>query len=384
MNRLSSFIFSSSRDTPVRLGSALLLGVWVVIGLVVIDTLINIVFSYPSDPKELNPARLQSYFDYGRSQEGKLRRMTRPDRSQTAPITLAGWYEPLQVGEPPASSGKKTVTFYGMSHAVNLAHALGRTSKAYVPRIVAGPGATANWAYGAYLRDRGGGTSRAVVLALMSGNLPMINTESAMTWNTDFAMPYTSDRFVLTDGQLQVIHPPYSSFDQYVQTLYDGKKWTEALHEFAQHDTIYDPLVVRASFLDHSAFFRLFRRAYAQRVIRDAKRAVLDRRGYNPDSDAIKVARKIVQDFAAQARRDGMIPVIFLVNLFGDSDYLYQAIRPVLERDEIPYLSSHTIASPSDPRKYLRDSHFTPEIDDEMARALEDVINRSNRPAAQK
>jgi hypothetical protein len=212
----------------------------------------------------------------------------------------------------------------------------------------------------------------------------MINTQSAMTWNTDFAMPYTSDRFILTDGQLQAIHPPYASFDQYVQTLYNGRKWTEALDAFAKHDAIYDPFIVRASILDHSAFFRLFRRAYAQRVVRDAKRAALDRRGYNPDSDAVRVAQKIVQDFAAQARRDGMTPVVFLVNLFGDSDYLYQAMKPALERDGIPYLSSHTIASPADPRKYLRDSHFTPEVDDEMARALENVIDRAGRRSDQK
>jgi hypothetical protein len=189
---------------------------------------------------------------------------------------------------------------------------------------------------------------------------------------------------VLRDGQLQAVHPPYSSFDQYVRALYDEKKWAEALGEFAKYDSIYDAFIVRASFLDHSAFVRLFRRAYAQRTIRDARHAVLDRRGFNPDSDEIKVAQKIVQEFAAQARRDGIIPVVFVVNLLGDSDYLYQAIRPALERDKIAFLSSHTIASPSDPRKYLRDSHFTPAIDDEMARALEDIINRSDRRADQK
>src|SRR5262249_48116163 len=158
---------------------------------------------------------------------------------------------------------------------------------------------------------------------------------------------------MLKDGQLEAIHPPYSSFDQYVQALYDQKEWADALREFSKYDSIYDAFIVRASFLDHSAFVRLFRRAYAPRVIRDAKRDVLDRRGYNPDSDAIRVAQKMVQEFASQARRDGIIPVVFLVNLLGDSDYLYQAIRPALERDKIAFLSSHTIASPSDPRKYL-------------------------------
>lgn len=379
MNQLSSFIFNSDRSGAVRVSTAVYLGLWVIIGLVVIDTLINVVFSYPSDPKILNPSRLQSYFDYGRSQEGKLRRMTRPDRTQTAPITLAGWYDPLEIGEPAKNSKNKIVTFYGMSHAVNLAHALARVSDRYVPRIVGAPGATVNWAYGAYLRDRGGSTSRAAVLAVMSGNLAMINTMSAMTWNTDFAMPYTSDRFILEDGNLKVVHPPYVSFDQYVQIFYDEQKWTEALHVFAKYDSLYDEFIVRASILDHSAFFRLLRRAYAQRIIREARHAVLDRGGYNANSNEIKVAQKIVQEFAISARSDGMIPIVFLVNLFGDSDYLFQALRPALEHDQIPYLSSHTIASPNDPRKYLRDSHFKPEIDDEMARALVKIIDEVDR-----
>ena len=379
MNRLSSFIFNSDRSRPATVGTAAFLGLWVVFALVVIDTAINVVFSYPSDPKILSPSFFQSYFDYGRSQEGKLRRMTRPDKTQTAPITLAGWYDPLEIKEPTKNPETKIVTFYGMSHAVNLAHALARVSDRYVPRIVGGPGATANWSYGAYLRDRGGGTSRAVVLAVMSGNLPMINTMSAMTWNTDFAMPYTADRFLLEDGNFKVVHPPYLSFDQYVQTLSDEKKWSEALHVFSEYDSIYDPFIVRANILDHSAFFRLLRRAYAQRKIREARHAVLDRGGYNANSDQIKIAQRIVQEFAVSARRDGTIPIIFLVNLFGDSDYLFRALRPALERDKIPYLSSHTIASPNDPRKYLRDSHFRPEIDDEMARALAKIIDEVDR-----
>src|ERR1017187_2105511 len=288
--------------------------------------------------------------------------MTRADRDKTAPITLAGWYEPLQIGEPAVDGATKIVTFYGMSHAMNLAHALGRVSKSYVPRAVGAPGATLNWAYGAYLRDHGGGNSRAAVLAVMSGNLPEINTMSAMTWNTDFAMPYTADRFLLQDGQLKAVHPPYASFDQYVRTLDDEKKWSDALREFAQFDTAYDPFIIRASIFDDSAFFRMFRRAYAQRAITAARHAVLDHAGFNLNNNEVKVAQKIVEEFASSARGDGMVPVIFVVNLFGDSDYLFQALRPALERGQIPYLNSATIASPNDPRKYLRDSHFTPAV----------------------
>lgn len=375
MRQLSSFIFNSDSTEPARVRTALHLGAWIVVGLVVFDTLIKVVFSYPSDPKVPNPSQLQSYFDYGRSQEGKLRRMTRPERSQTAPITLAGWYDPLEIVEPPTNLNKQNVTIYGMSHAVRLAHAIGRVSDRFVPRIVGAPGATANWAYGAYLRDHGGGKSRAVVLAFMSGNLPMINTMSAMTWNTDFAMPYTADRFLIEDDTLKVVHPPYDSFNGYVQTLYDREKWSEALRVFAKYDSFFDSFIICSTIFDHSAIFRLFRRAYAQRMIRRANHAVLDHTGFNPSSNEVKVAQKIAHEFALRARHDRMIPVIYIVNLYGDSDYMFQALKPALEQDKIPYLNSATIASPNDPRKYLRDSHFTTEVDNELARALIKIID---------
>src|SRR5882757_3506272 len=128
MSQLSSFISNSSTSSVRRIGSALKVPLWVCIGLAVIDVLINIVFAYPSDPRVTNPSRLRLYFEYGRSTEGQLSRMTRADRTQTAPITLSGWYDPLEVGEFPSKSPSSSVTIYGMSHAVRLGAALGRTS----------------------------------------------------------------------------------------------------------------------------------------------------------------------------------------------------------------------------------------------------------------
>ena len=47
----------------------------------------------------------------------------------------------------------------------------------------------------------------------------MITTLSAMTWSYDLPMPYTSDRFYLNGDKLGVIHPPYASFQQYVDNI---------------------------------------------------------------------------------------------------------------------------------------------------------------------
>src|SRR5271165_3154611 len=197
MNPLNLSTSNSDSPNGRSLVDSIHVLVWVVISLAVIDVFIDTVFAFPSDPKITNPSQLRLYFDYGRSTEGKLARMTRDDPSQTAPITLSGWYEPLQVNEAPSTPGKPIVTIYGMSHAVRLAEALARTSDRFSSRSVGAPGATTNWSYGAYLRDRGGGKSRAVVLALMSVSLPMITAMSPLTYNYDFAEPYTSDRFYL-------------------------------------------------------------------------------------------------------------------------------------------------------------------------------------------
>jgi hypothetical protein len=377
MNQLNSSTSNSDETTSSRVLAAAYVAFWVLVGLVVIDISINVLLAYPSDPKVTNPSRLRLYFEYGRSTEGQLARMTRPDRSQTAPITLSGWYDPLEVGEFPPKSQNSIVTFYGMSHAVRLAHALGRTSDKFTPRVVGAPGAPSNWSYGAYLRDRGGGKSRAVVLAFMSQSLPMITSLSAMTWALDLPMPYTTDRFYLENSRLQVVHPPYTSFENYVQAFDDPAKWSSLRGLFSKYDTMYNSFIMRANIVDHSSLFRLIRRAYGQRFLRNARKAVLDSSGFRADSEQVKVARAMIHEFAIQARQDGVIPVIFLANNFGYSDYLFKALSPVLLEDHIPYLSSHTIVSPNDPRGYLPDSHFTDDVDDKLARALAQVIENS-------
>src|ERR1700738_3613341 len=185
MNRLNSSISSSNRIMSRPIAAAAYVVAWIIGGLVVIDIAINVLLAYPTGPKVTNPSPLRLYFEYGRSTEGQLERMTRPERSKTAPITLPGWYDSLEITEFPDRSRKSTVTIYGMSHAVRLGQALARTSDHFTPRIIGAPGAPTNWSYGAYLRDRGGNKSRAAVLAIMSYSLPMITTLSAATWSFD-------------------------------------------------------------------------------------------------------------------------------------------------------------------------------------------------------
>lgn len=379
MNQPSSSTSSSDPVSPVR--DALVTLAWIVAWLIVLDVLVDIAFRYPGDPRVTNPGQLRLYFDYGRSAEAKLRRMTGINSQTSAPIALAGWYEPLEVQDNPVRPGADIVTFYGMSHSVRLANALNRTSSRYAARSVGAPGATANWSYGAFQRDLGGGKSKAVVLSIMSANLPMIDTMTPFTWNVSFPMPYTEDRYYERNGRLTVVHPPFQSFDQFLATFHDRAKWAAARRIIAANDTMYDSFLVRESVLDRSSIVRLIRRAYEQRLERESRAQVFTRDGFNARSEQVLVANGIVRDFAADTRRHGLIPVVFIANNFGYSDFLYRALKDTLERDHIPCLNSAAIVSPTDPRGYLPDSHFTDANDDRLARALAVVIDRA---AAQK
>src|SRR5690242_578411 len=113
MSQPSSSTSSSEADGQVWRALATL--AWIIVWLIVLDVLVDIAFRYPSDPKVTNPRQLQLYFDYGRSAEAKLRRMTGNSPKTSAPITQAGWYQPLQVQDNPNRPGADIVTFYGMS-----------------------------------------------------------------------------------------------------------------------------------------------------------------------------------------------------------------------------------------------------------------------------
>jgi hypothetical protein len=377
MHPHSSSTSSSDGDQPGERRRPWRTLLWALLWLVVLDVGANIAFSYPVDVKNVNPGKLQLFFDYGRSMEGRVRRMTRADPAQTAPITLAGWYRPLKAVERPAKPGAIPITVYGMSHAVRLADALHAVSPDYAVRTVAGPGATTNWSFGAFRRDAGNRGSKVVVLAIMSSTLPEITSMTPMTWNVSFPLAYTQDRYILDSGKLRVITPPYESFDDYVATLNDPQRWAAAVRMFERYDPFYDPLMFRATPLDHSTLVRLARRAWINRRDRETAGDVLTAHSFNPDSEAVRVANAIIAEFAAMARRNGQVPVIYIVNNYGYGNQLTRALSATLDRDRIAYLASDAVVDPNDPSNYLPDTHFTDANDLLLARALDRIITEN-------
>ncbi len=68
----------------------------------------------------------------------------------------------------------------------------------------------------------------------------------------------------------------------------------------------------------------------------------------------VKLVKLFVQNFAEKARENDQVPIVYIINNLGTGDHLYQLLLPTLQKDQIPYLSSHKIVPPND-AKYFTD-----------------------------
>lgn len=353
---------------------------WIIFYLVLIDLCINVIFRYPQDPKNISPTFLQSYFDYGRSVEGKLQWMTRPSPESSAPRVSGGWIKSDKyLSLPTKASGKNKVllALYGMSHTQCLWEAILKTDKRFLIRGFMAAGAPPNWSYAAYEYDRGRHKADVAIIGILTDTVPQITATTGMTAFFDSSFPYTFPRYTIKNNKLNVAYPPFYDSKSYIEYFYDQSKWNEYRKWLSEHDKYYDAFLFQTSLLDHSAFFRLLRRAYSEREKSMRTKDVYNNRGFNEANEEIIILRAIVKAFADSARKDGIIPIVYVVNSKGSGDHLYRALKPVFEANGIPYLSTHVICPPDDPHVYLAEnSHFIPSKDMELAAAMIKIIER--------
>jgi hypothetical protein len=354
-------------------------GVFIALYLLLLDVGANLFFPYPTDPRETSPSKGAQYFEYGRSIEGKLARMTRETPSQSAPIVSSGWLS--DVGSADAQKSRRdpnrpTVTFYGMSHAQLLAEDVARQDDSLAVRVVAAPLAVATWSFAAYSRDRERVHSDAVVLAVMTNTISLLSATSGGTMYFDGAYPYTWPRYFLENGALRSIPPPFVSADDYRKFFFDRDRWETYRAWLATHDKYYDPLLFRRTLLDKSSLIRLMRRSYAL-ATRGARQSEVydDQRGFNASSEEILVLKAIIVEFGRLARLENSIPIVYVVNSLNTGDRAFRLLQPLLLEQGISVLSSHEICAPNDPRNYLADSHFVPSKNAELAQAMARLLH---------
>ena len=342
--------------------------------LILMDAGLNFLFRMP-DAKYVQYANfLQKYFEYGRSAEGKMLHLTRESTDDTAAITLTGWYDRvLSEALPNKDPDKIGVTIYGMSFSGRLADAVQRTSDKLNSTQITAPSAPANWSLGAYRRNNAD-TNKYVVLTFMSDNVKSLNSTTAATTGVDFALPYTMDRFVTRNGAIDTITPPHETFSAYTSTLLNEESRKEYIGWLEENDPNFDPIIFKRNWADKSAFLRLLRRSYGKLRIQRRESQSLSPSGFDPDNRDIQTAGLIAREFKRIAEDRGQVPIVFIVNNIGYGDHLFQALKPMIESEELLYLSTHTIADSGDPSNFLPDSHFKDENDDKFARRLEEII----------
>lgn len=349
--------------------------------LILIDLAINIILPYPKDPRNISPSAIRQFFEYGRSVEGKLIRMTRKTNDESAPIISVGWLDSsinYEISKDGNKKNKPIVTVYGMSHAGHLAEDMAKIDNSFTVRSVGAPGAIPTWSYSAYLFDSTKTHSDVVILGIMTNGVPYLGSTSGATNHFDRVYPYTYPRFFLSGDSLRYVLPPFVSFKEYLDYFYDSDKWANYLKWMQKYDKYYDPWLFRKTFLDNSSLFRLLRRAYAYSTRRKKEAVVYnDTKGFNIDSDEVKILQSIIVEFSSNARRNKSIPIIYIVNNVFTGNRLYEILAPTLSSHNILFLSTHNICPPNDPRCYLPDSHFIPAKNLELAIEMMRIIREN-------
>lgn len=374
----------ASDDKRYRLFESFKLVGWLILFLVLADTAINLLFAYPTNPED-RPNRLEQYFEYGRSREGKLRRIFGPTEETSFPITEPGWLDdPLFEDLPtqPEAGHDLLISAYGGSFNGLAAGAIrDQYSDSITVRNVSAPEGPLNWAYAAYQMDRNQHQADASILTVISYTAAVYAMGGQFQ---DVAIPYTRPIYSLDADGLQQIDPVLQTLPEFRQALLnDPDLWQAHLDRLSQYDPYYNPVLFKQTWLDYSSLLRLSRRWYGKSVASQIRDTFYGEEGFKPESEVVQVMKTLVTDFAAAAREDGVLPVVYLANTRGWSNHLYEVLKPVLEENSIPYVSSHTIVSVNDPSLLLSDGHYIPEKDIEIADQLVRVIRQNLSESAQ-
>lgn len=363
-----------NKSKPIRIG------LWILFYLIALDVAVNLIFRFPTDPEKTPPSFLQGYFEYGRSVEGKLDRMTSRASAKTDGILGYGWLRDKRFDSQPREAGKHQtlVAVYGMSHTKLLAEAMAKIDDKYVIRDVTAPGAPANWSYAAYEFDKDHHAAKVVIMGVMTDNVPYLGATAGTTSFFDMSHPYTFPRYLVEENHLKKTYPPFFTSDGFKDYFYNPGKWEEYRAWLAKNDKYYDAVLFRRSITDMSALLRVLRRAYAQKFKESKIKQIYTRDGFNTTSDEMVALRGIIKEFGQSCRRQNQLPIVYIVNNEGRSDHLHRALQPVLEANKIPYLSTHTICPPDDPRLFLGiNSHFIPSKDIELAKEIIKLIEKN-------
>ncbi len=353
---------------------------WFALWMAVFDVAAGTVFRAP--PPTVEPKRLQAYFEYGRSVEGKLRTMVTSDDATSAPIARAGWLGDtgkFEGPKAPSAPGKILVAAYGQSFTHNALEEVMKLDPRFEARVLGGPGAPLSHSVKLAELDRHAHQAPIVMVGVLASALPLLVTMTPITWAFEAPPPFTYPRYHVVDGQLQAIAPPFDDLAGLRRVLRDDAAFASFRAALAENDAGFNPLVFDQDVLDYSLLGRLVRRAVGHSHQTDFTARYHGARGFLDRDGLFETARALIKRHAQMAREDGRIP---LVVLFEDSRYeghLEEVFTETLRAEGIAFVSSRAAAPASNVRNFIGDGHFSAEANRRIA---EDLIAELDRVLA--
>ncbi|WP_347988372.1 hypothetical protein [Methylomonas sp. AM2-LC] len=365
----SSISSSDSQIKPVpfltgrRVAVALL---WTLFWLVLIDILLNVQFSMPKSPLE-QPSKLQNYFDYGRSVEGKFRLMVGPDKESTALIAQAGWLvDDAQDQQPSVASApdKLLIAAYGQSFTQQICHSLQSLDSRIELRFKGGPSSTLAHSYAYYKFDASHHRADIVVLGILASSLPFSMAPTIATLNFEGAAPYTYPFYSLMDGQLVENDPLIHSLDELRTALWSKpEQWDAYVAMLRSKSPTFNGWVFESDWFDYSVLGKMVRRSIGQKHVHDVTARYWNAQGFTNADGLLDISNALIADFVSKVRAKNQMPYILLIQDKGYKDHLVLAFEKQLKQMDVPYLSTHQIAPSTNMRNFVSDGHFTPRSD---------------------
>jgi hypothetical protein len=383
--KASSSSISSSESQSIAINTlskrrVFIAGIWALMWLILIDVSLNIFFSMPKSPL-VQPTKLQGFFNYGRSAEGKIRAMVGVDKESTSLVANAGWLVENTTDEQPRSasgSDQILVAAYGQSFTNQICDDLKIINPRFELRLKAGPAATLSHSYAYYKADTKNQHADVVVLGILASSLIYMTAPTTATINFEGAAPYTFPIYTLKEGHISEEDPIIHSVEELRTALYDKPSlWQEYIKMLRSKSPTYNSWIFEKDIFDYSALARMIRRSIGQKHVHDVTARYWNSNGFLNTDGILDIANTLIADFASDVRAKGQIPYILLIQDKGYKNHLALAFESKLKQLDIPYLSTHTIASSTNPRNFVSDGHFTPEVTMQIARAFhDDVLNK--------
>jgi len=358
---------------------------WTLASVVVIDFALGAISRMPDDPR-IEPSSLQRFFNYGRSIEGKLRELIKPDDKQSGPIVVAGWTDSVCRRTVSNVSGSLGISIFGNSFSGQLTDAIRKVDSTTSVEEYLGPGAPPSHSYACFVEENafGGDPHDVQIIGITASSLPRMESIWGVTTSFEYPQPYAFPRYRIgPDGNLIAHEPSVRSPDDLRRILSDRAKWDDWLAELSANDYFYVRSLTSEDLADKSVMARMVRRGFAQQISRSRSAKLRGNDGKFVAPDIVNVLPKLISNFVKIARDSGKRPIVVLFEEYGYDGTLMPLLGSTLAHDHIEYVYSGDFAPAKDLRNYVSDGHFTPESNVKIATALLKMIDEKPANIAQ-